>query len=545
MNAPRRKLLALVVLSFAVQTLHILRAPVPAQDCVRYVAAAQSLSRNGLAAFLAQDPETPIFPALILLVRDALLGSGLAGPAQWAWAAQWAAALPLILAIVPLLAVLRSLVGETSAVVGACLFCMLRPIAGLGASGLADSTHLLVFVTAIWASVRAFDSCQSRFGRQSALWFVATGALAGIGMWCRPESFVVVPACACASLWCCRSAGRILSLPVIPLCVVAGLSLTLLPYLAASGCQTWRDAARRIRGASRSDEAPLNVDQSQLFEFRKGGASTAWECDLQGPVSLARKDSSSSRLPGNFNALADLCGTALKSLNFWLIPLILGLLRQAARSRRAEDVCVFAVAAIYLPVLIATSATTGYLSSRHLLPLFVSALPAIGEGSTVLIESLAGMLRRFDAAGRRVGFGRLVCRTSLRPTVLLIAALPGVVIPLHRAQANHRSAAEWVAAKNNTPCAVLDTRGYSSLYSGLCTYRYELAREAFADPALRWLVFDDREIRSNTARAATLRQILAIAAQPVARFGRSEECVVVYRWDPDRFANWRHQAHAA
>ena len=92
--------------------------------------------------------------------------------------------------------------------------------------------------------------------------------------------------------------------------------------------------------------------------------------------------------------------------------------------------------------------------------------------------------------------------------------------------------------------AVLDTRGWTGLYSGRKTYRCADARAAFADPELAYVVLERRELGFTGRRSRTLRYLLEVAGKPVASFdecestGRARRTVVVYRWRPERFARW-------
>jgi hypothetical protein len=90
---------------------------------------------------------------------------------------------------------------------------------------------------------------------------------------------------------------------------------------------------------------------------------------------------------------------------------------------------------------------------------------------------------------------------------------------------------------------VIDTWGLTGLYSGRTTYRYTQAAEVLHDPHLAYVVLESRELEFTTTRGETLRTLLAAAAEPVAHFAsplaaKGQRAVVVYRWYPDRFAQW-------
>jgi hypothetical protein len=121
---------------------------------------------------------------------------------------------------------------------------------------------------------------------------------------------------------------------------------------------------------------------------------------------------------------------------------------------------------------------------------------------------------------------------------LLVAAavlgcLARTLKPLHASRTAHRQAATWLAATATSPGAVLDTRGWTALYSGRLTYRPEAARVALADPRLAYVVVQRSELELGSRRSQALQQLLAQSAEPTARFrdgsDRSRD-VLIYRW---------------
>ena len=103
------------------------------------------------------------------------------------------------------------------------------------------------------------------------------------------------------------------------------------------------------------------------------------------------------------------------------------------------------------------------------------------------------------------------------------------------------AASIWLAARRELPGAVLDTQGWTGLYTGRETYPYEEAPAALSDPLLVYLVVQRDEFTRDSARSRTLRWLIETAAQPAAEFPHpatrkaNQATVVVYRWYPDRF----------
>jgi hypothetical protein len=87
---------------------------------------------------------------------------------------------------------------------------------------------------------------------------------------------------------------------------------------------------------------------------------------------------------------------------------------------------------------------------------------------------------------------------------------------------------------------VLDTRGWSALYTEMPTFRHEAGAQALASPALRYVVVEREELLFDSRRARTLRAVLGTSAELVGSFHaaevKPEKAVLVYRWDPQRFA---------
>ncbi|MGH7138767.1 MAG: hypothetical protein ACREHD_23720, partial [Pirellulales bacterium] len=148
---------ALVLAACLVQAWMISRAVVPAQDSVRYLIVAQGFERDGFSATLRNQPEQPLFPALVWLVHRGLTSLGLATADDWATSLQVAAAIPLVLSIVPVYLLFCQLHGERAAIIAISLYSLLGGIARLGADGLSDSTHLALFMLALWCVARYFS----------------------------------------------------------------------------------------------------------------------------------------------------------------------------------------------------------------------------------------------------------------------------------------------------------------------------------------------------------------------------------------------------
>ncbi len=146
-------LLALMAMATVVQVVVCRRATVTGVDAVRFVGIAKAIDAEGVLPVIRTEREQPLFPVWLWAVHKTT--GGLFGESQSSWArsTQLAAAIPLILAVIPLYLLILRLVGPAGALAGSFFFCLLPEVSRLGADGIGDSTHLLFFIVALWAIV--------------------------------------------------------------------------------------------------------------------------------------------------------------------------------------------------------------------------------------------------------------------------------------------------------------------------------------------------------------------------------------------------------
>jgi hypothetical protein len=334
----------------------------------------------------------------------------------------------------------------------------------------------------------------------------------------------------------------------------------------------------------------------------------AWRLADGEPMSFAPKETTISlRRRGYAAATIELAEELADAFGYVVGALALvGLWRLRRRLVRPVDRFTQIYALLFVLAVLHFAAGEGYVSARHLLTLVVMGVGCAGCGAFALGEwiarrkhrpknqfpsSVAGT-RRVPSAGygtRRVpttpdmrksllgrpkgagpgnearsalegnaAGGRTAAPSSGRrrawvtpsrigwATVLVVAAICVVdaVKPLHASRLGHRLAAEWLARGAAAPGWVLDTRGWTGLYSGRMTCRYEDGRAVFCHPQLAYVVLERRELEYESRRSRTLRRLVESAGVPVAGFpaagddlGR-DRSVRVYRWEPARFRRW-------
>jgi 4-amino-4-deoxy-L-arabinose transferase-like glycosyltransferase len=536
-------LAVLLLVSICVQAWCIRQAAVPAQDAVRFIAIAQSIDQHGFVATWREHAEHPLYPALIYVLHAAWQRV-VPASCSWGAAAQATSALSLILAVVPVYFLLRRLVASAAAAIAALFFCLLPEIARLGADALSDSTHLLLVCVALWAlachwQAKAGLASQTEPAKglpHRARWLLICGMALGLAVLTRPEACVAAATAAVAlvGFQCNRSTRQ----PWFAwcrsmTCLVAGLSIVA-PYLILATSGRLAEMPGRLLGRDTPSANALT-----LADASGPAVATSWRFGDGAAMAFGAKDSSvSSRFRGYPSALAEYSGELISAFQYWIGALaligLLGLWRQPWQEFDRFSAALFilhSLAAVFL------AAQLGYLSTRHLLTLVILGLAPAGWGACIVGRWLA------DRQWMRNAWfvpadNRAIYATGLVALLSGIACLPETLSALHASRAGHRQAGVWLA-KAQPAGLVLDTRGWTSLYSGKETLRYDMAKVAYRRPDLTYVVVEQRELAMDSPRGRTLRYLLAGAAEPVASFaaprGKLADTVLVYRWHAERF----------
>jgi 4-amino-4-deoxy-L-arabinose transferase-like glycosyltransferase len=576
---------ALALMACLVQAWTISRAVVPAQDCVRYLIVAQGFERDGFTATVRAQPEQPLYPALVWLVHRMLTDAGWITADNWAICLQVAAAIPLVLSVIPVYLLFCKLHGDRTALLATTFYCLLGGIARLGADGLSDSTHLALFCGALyfaaryfavnrnglivslgnalrgvpWVTVqggvalhgtpqRAFPTDLPRRAfptehhgspthNNSAKWLLLCGVLTALALTARAES-IVLPVAMFATLALLQvTQGRRQAWKKTLLAAATyslGVAAVLAPYLAWCNALSPASAAARITGRGGAAEAaPLNDFNTSV---RADAVEPRWELPGMGRLVFGKKDTSTSaRFRGYLAATWKLLHELAQTLHYWVGALALVGLWIARRQlhspldRWMQCLC---VALVLTGVYVA--AHSGYLSTRHVLLL---VLLSIGWAA-------AGLLAIADQIARTVNGWSLLTVTFA--AIALLACGADCLAPLHASREAHRQAARWLNDNAERTVAVLDSRGWTALYTGRKTYRYEAAQAAFSDPALGYVVVEQAELSATSRRSETMRLLMNHAGERVARFAADsgKHSVVIYRWRAERFEQLGVQSYA-
>jgi hypothetical protein len=585
----------LVALGCLVQGVLIRRATVPALDAVRFVDLAQRIDAQGLVAAMRQQREQPLFPAWVWLVHKGLQNVAGERQSSWAVSVQLAAAIPLVLAVVPLYFVSLRLVGPSAALAGALLFSVLPEVSRLGADGLADSTHLCFFCLALWAVLAYFRAgarqhervpglgfrvqekarrrdtveardrskpvdervgppplpCPGSPGTRNPRWLLAAGMLMGLAVLVRAEALVLPATVVIALVAFPFRARRRQSWPKLAAaagCLAVGCALVFLPYLVAVSATAPRAAVARILGRYESaEEVEALVPTATAAALQADG----WRLADDEPMSFATKETTISlRRRGYAAATAQLADELADAFSYLVGALALfGLWRLRRRLVRPEDRFAQLYCLLFSLAVLHFAAKEGYVSARHLLTFVVLGIGFAGYGALDLGSSIARSTRfgSHDPAPSEsrkpvAPYGPVLAWSA----VVLAGAvcLSETLQPLHASRRGHRLAGQWLAQQADAPGPVLDTRGWTGLYSGRTTCRYDRAAAAFGDPQLAYVVLERRELEYGSRRSRTLEHLLNVAGQRVAVFpgpnpdASERGTVLIYRWHPQRFSRW-------
>lgn len=530
-----RTAIFVVVLSALVQCTLAARSVLPALDAVRFVAQAQEAERQGFLAFVVNADDPPLFPWLISVFHSTAHASGI--DVSWQAAAQSTACLLMIFASLPALALMTATMGRRTGVLGALLFCCFAPIARLGADGLSETAALVFVASGLWASVRFFAATS----RVAPFW-TAVAAVCFLFAWLARWETIVIAGCFAIAVavmlvrqWRFTVSNNRLSIARYTLSLCFFLLFLGLPVsLVAAGRtnESWQVAlCELVQGRTARETSPLNATPEILLA--EAAATPVLAFADGGEMVFGRKDhSTSTRASGTVAKVREFAHEIAHAFGIVLSPLVLfGLWSHRPLLRSDAHRFLTGVALACFLMLIGLVSSTGYLSSRHFLVLQLLAIPWAAAGILAINEWLGRMSPRFPA------------RLAPVACAVMIAA-PSFWQPLHQSQLAHRRAAEWLAPRVDDG-TVLDTFGYTALTSRAPTYRGELALAAFYDPRLEFIVLESRELKANSARGKSFREVLAAAGEFAKQFDNvssPDNPVLVFRWRPSR---WRESAFAA
>jgi hypothetical protein len=570
-------LVLLLAAAALVQWRYVSTAVVPAQDAVDYVSLAQRIERDGLAKTVHGEAAAPWFPTCIAAAHRGLTRLGWLAEGDWATAAQIAAAVALVLLVVPVYLTARRLGGAASATIAGLFVVFLPATARLGADGLGDSWHLLLVAWALLAltlGAEASAKLEAEAGAHRPLsyrrriplvppipfadyetwllwWLAGTGV--GAALLVRPEAIVVAIGVAAlfaadrvrkllraAKPWS-RSAAdsRGLMRTSHFLSFASGCVVCLVPYSLA-GIVSPTALYERLRGgAAPTEERPFNEPLAAAASRGAAGSPLA-VADADGePLVFGHKDRSfSTRFAGPAATAREFAGEFLQA-SAYVLPLLAaaGFALRRRSAPHPADRYRLAVLGVFAVVVFAFAWRNGYLSSRHFGLPVVAILPDAALGLVGLGGVLGGKVRNLAATHTPERQPPEYARRAMIATAGLALLFVGGCLaasfrPAHHSQLAHRQAADWLRSEAAEPGAVLDQQGWTALYTGRKTYRFDAAETALADPRLAYVVVERRDWEAESPRGRSLRAVLGEADAAVAVFaadrGRRERDVLIF-----------------
>jgi hypothetical protein len=357
--------------------------------------------------------------------------------------AQLASAL-MAVASIPFMVLLgRELCDKRIGWLAAGLFLCMPAWVRLTSDGLTEGTYLFWLALTLWLGARALRD-------PSVARFLFCGLAAGFGYLTRPEGVELAAAAGAVLLlrqflpawrqpWR-RAAPQALALAVGTLAVLG-------PYVLTIGRLTNKNTANVMFGDPKANRyglpqaaapgtAPLAV---WWFEPDDHDRSRA----LWAASALATETLQSAHY-----VVAILGAAGL----FWFRPRL--------RGRPAAWLLAVLIAG-HAVVLWRMAVAIGYLSERHtLLFVFAACFPAAAALTRIGRHIAEARAARSLTPGRA---------TAGLLAILLVAALPSLVRPLHGNRAGHRAAGMWLAANSTTADEILDPFNWAHFYSGRLT----------------------------------------------------------------------------
>lgn len=541
-SAPKMKCLAAVggvlLLAIVVQTWLVTRTPVSSIDSVRFVSIAQSIEAEGLLSVLRSDREQPLFPLVTCGVHHVLESIGIDRTVVWMRSVQVASVLGLLLAVPAIYLVALLMVGHLAAWIGVTVFVLLPEVARIGADGVADSWQLalvawsVVLLGMYWK--RTEDRGQKTEGR-GWIFLVGAGVLMALALLVRIEAVVVIGAIGLVLLFGLVSRGvyprASVSSRVCPRVVwfALGLAIVLAPYLVVCGTYQPGQAISRLLGRAALQE----TDRPIVNEVSGVGAevdlrSTPF-AEVPGLATFSVKESGKSiRRRGLGAAVVKVAEETADLFGYWVAGFALvGVWMARKRRTGPMDRFGWILAGLLFAVITWFTAKEGYVTARHLLLLLVPSVSCFGVGILATSDWVAEWLGKARGqAPRLTGVAMVLCAMTL-----------GLAVTHRANRSAYREAGDWLAQQvqgASTEGVVFDTRGWTSLFSTMPTYQADRAKDAFADPRLKYVVVMEEELLSESDRSSTLRALLDRGARRVGRFvspgaRRSTDALIVYR----------------
>ena len=529
--AHRRSLLAIILLAATLHAAGIARTLLPAQDGLKLIRFARQFQTESWTEVIRGADVHPLYPALIALAEPPVSRLVGQGPEAWRLAAQLVATLASLGVLVPTYFLTERLFDRRIAFIAAGVAALLPRLAEVGHETLADSVGLFATFMALWLAARALTNGDRRLA-------MGAGTFAALGYLARPE-VILVPA-VIALTWLVqriRPAGR-----SQPRYWIAASLMLVVPAMAVGGYAAAKgEVSEKLSLRLGAGLGPQNImKRSVPQQVPSGLDDPRWDFS-------AKEESDHLAIRGSRQAFKRIFGRWWEEMAwFFAVMTVWGWARRRTIRRMVargdapsppgvEGLLLGLFLLVYTLALVRHSASLGYLSGRHVLSLVVASIPWAAGGTYICCRRIGERLR---LGPRAFAVGRLAAMAFA-----LVLSLGAQLNPHHLhhlSRWGHWSAGRWLSLHAAPGEEVLDTRGWARFYSGVPGYDYWHVRQALTDSRLSYILVGLDELSASSARASTLRALLAYAGTPLEEFPASPDdptpAVRVYRFR--RPASW-------
>jgi len=523
--ADRRSLFAVVLVATIFHVTSIAQTLLPAQDGLKFIRIARRFQADSWPDVVRESDVHPLYPALIALTEPVIGWFTAHGAHSWRIAAQTVAVLASVGLILPIYGLTRTLFDRRIAFIAAGLGVLLPRAAELGHDTLSDSLGLLGTFLTLWLGSLALKRSDWRVA-------LGAGAAAGCGYLARPEAILASVAIGAAWLISLRRPFRpaiTRRAPTLAALLVATVAIVG-SYAAVKGELSEKLALRYGAALGRQNILIRPVPQ----RVPRGLDDPRWD--------FSPKEET-DRIPiRNWRyAVVRIIAKWWEELCwFFAVMTVWGLVRyryirglcpdrEPDATSESTRSLLLTFAAIYAVALVRHSALLGYLSGRHIVTLLYASLPWAAAGTFVCTRGIAVKLRLSPPVSRITG---LATGCALVLASVVVQMQPNHLN--HLSRSGHWAAGTWLAETARPDELVLDTRGWARFVSGQPGYDYWHVRQALTDSHLRYIVVGLDELQARSARAETLKALLAYSATPVREFralpGDPEGGVRLYRF---------------
>jgi 4-amino-4-deoxy-L-arabinose transferase-like glycosyltransferase len=471
--------LVLLLLAITIRAWLLCHTEVTSRDSIGFERYAWELQNKNWISVLHDNVHHPLYPITILGVSAPiryLLGGSELEIMQLS--AQLASGLAGILLVIPMFYLGKEVFDRRVGFWAAAIFQCLPVGARIMSDALSESLFLLISATALLMAIKAFR-------RESIPPLAACGLLAGLAYLTRPEGVLILVAVAAVIVG--RRlfvVGKIISIETakqLAALVLTG-AIVAVPYMLIiqgfSNKTTTKDIMKSHLSAT--DET---VDQH-------GYLSMLFPCSIRGSISSkfavwwpdGKVGGFQDHLWWSLYALAIEIGRGF--FYFAWIPAVIGLWTFRSRLRTwCGETLLLTLCLQQCLALLRVGMVAGYVSDRHVLVIVMCGL----------FWAVGGVLSLAELSfARLVPFGNWILSPVMIFLILIGAALPKTLEPMHTNRAGHKAIGLWLAKHLKPGDEVDDDFCWAAHYAGL-TFRDDLPGSASAgEPRYRYVVHDCR-----------------------------------------------------